>query len=64
MTGEDFCTLLAVRADGIASVVDLSPGADVAPALVRARRLLAEHASCVRVEIWRDGAMIEQIDRD
>jgi len=59
---DDVYTLLGVRRDGVASVVDLQPG-DVADARARAERLLREHDSCVAVEIWRDGGLIEKVAR-
>jgi hypothetical protein len=55
-------TLLGVRRDGVASVVDLvADGA--ANARARAEALLKEHASCEAVEVWRDGALIEKVLR-
>jgi hypothetical protein len=55
-------TLLGVRRDGIASVVDLvADGA--AAARHRATAMLKEHASCEAVELWCDGALIEKIER-
>lgn len=59
---DDVYTLLGVRRDGVASVVDLHPG-DVAGARARAQGLLREHESCVAVEIWRDGGLLEKIAR-
>jgi hypothetical protein len=59
---DDVFTLLGVRRDGVASVVDLQPG-EVADARRRAQRLLHEHDSCVAVEIWRDGSLIEKVAR-
>jgi hypothetical protein len=60
---EDFYTLLCVRPDGIASVVDVYPAREFAHVSRRAAALLAEHRSCERVEIWRDGALIEELAR-
>jgi len=60
---EQFYTLLGVRPDGVASVVDLVAASDLPYARDRARALLREHASCHLVEVWRDGAMIEQLAR-
>jgi hypothetical protein len=58
----DVFTLLGVRRDGIASIVDLvADGA--AAARHRAEALLAEHASCEAVEVWRDGGLVEKIRR-
>jgi len=58
----DVFTLLGVRPDGIASVVDL-----VADGATHARRraeaLLAEHASCEAVEVWRGGGLVEKVVR-
>lgn len=56
-------TLLGVRADGVASIVDLAPGGDLELARRRARALLSEHQSCRTVEIWLDGSLLEQHDR-
>jgi hypothetical protein len=56
-------TLLCVRADGIASVVDLVSADEMGPVRRRAEALLKEHASCDHVEVWRDGALLEQLDR-
>lgn len=60
---EEYCTLLCVRADGVAPVVDLAPWTDLANLQRRAKRLLAEHASCEAVEVWRDGALLERVVR-
>jgi hypothetical protein len=59
----DVFTLLGVRGDGVASVVDLVADA---PANVRRRAeaLLKEHASCEAVEVWRDGGFVEKILRN
>jgi hypothetical protein len=56
-------TLLCVRADGIASVVDLVTSHDMRTVRRRAEALLAEHRSCAQVEVWRDGALLEQLTR-
>jgi hypothetical protein len=58
---DEVYTLLGVRGDGIASVVDLV-ATDGNPR-GRAEALLREHASCEAVEIWRDGGLIEKIGR-
>ncbi|HEV2530883.1 hypothetical protein [Phenylobacterium sp.] len=55
-------TLLGVRRDGVASVVDLVAD-DVGAARRRAQALLKEHASCEAVELWRDGGLIEKLLR-
>ena len=60
---EQYFTLLGVRPDGIASVVDLVAAADVSAARLQAGALLREHLSCSVVEVWRDGALIEQLTR-
>jgi hypothetical protein len=60
---EDFYTLLCSRADGVAPVVDVLPTEDIEVARLRAQRLLVEHRSCERVEIWRDGALHEEVRR-
>lgn len=56
-------TLLCVRADGVASVVDLVATDDLHEVRYRAQALLREHRSCVHVEAWRDGALVEQFAR-
>ena len=60
---EDTFTLLGVRHDGVASVVDLMPAGELPEARGRARWLLAEHASCRLIEVWRGGALLEQLVR-
>lgn len=60
---DDTYTLLGVRADGVASVVDLVPASDLAFARQRALAMLAEHESCRSIEVWFDGSMVEQHDR-
>jgi len=60
---EQTFTLLGVRPDGVASVVDLVAAEDVSFARDRARALLREHQSCDTVEVWHDGAIIEQLTR-
>jgi hypothetical protein len=62
-TAEQHFTLLGVRPDGVASVVDLVAAEDVGIARSRARALLREHQSCHLVEVWRDGALVEQLSR-
>lgn len=62
ITTEDVYTLLGVRRDGIASVVDLVADGQ-ASARLRAEALLKEHASCEAVEVWRDGGLLEKIYR-
>lgn len=58
----DVITLLGVRRDGIATVVDLvAEGPEAARR--RAQAMLKEHASCEAVELWRDGALVEKIAR-
>jgi hypothetical protein len=61
-TEEQHYTLLGVRPDGVASVVDLIV-ADAGGARRRAEALLAEHRSCASVEVWRDGAIVVQLER-
>ena len=58
----DVFTLLGVRRDGVASVVDLVADGP-AGARRRAQALLKEHASCETVEVWRDGGLLEKIVR-
>ena len=59
---EEVYTLLGVRPDGVASVVDLVAD-DADRAHHRAAALLREHASCDAVEIWRDGVLVETVGR-
>lgn len=56
-------TLLGVRPDGIASVVDLVEAEDLGVALRQATALLREHLSCSLVEVWRDGVLVDQLGR-
>jgi hypothetical protein len=58
----DVYTLLGVRRDGVASVVDLVADGP-ADARHRAEALLKEHASCEAVEVWRAGGLVEKILR-
>jgi hypothetical protein len=58
----DVFTLLGVRRDGVASVVDLVADGPLS-ARSRAEALLKEHASCEAVEVWRDGALVEKVLR-
>jgi hypothetical protein len=58
----DVFTLLGVRRDGVASIVDLVADG-VATARERAQALLQEHASCEAVELWREGGLVEKILR-
>jgi hypothetical protein len=60
---EDFYTLLCVRSDGVASVVDLVAAPDLKTVRRRAQALLAEHLSAAHVEVWRDGSLLEQFER-
>lgn len=60
---DQYYTLLGVRPDGVASVVDLVAAADLLLARCRARALLREHQSCHLVEVWRDGALVDQLSR-
>jgi hypothetical protein len=60
---EQHFTLLGVRPDGVASVVDLVEAADMGAALRRATALLREHLSCSHVEVWRDGVLLDELAR-
>lgn len=60
---DDFYTLLCVRADGVASFVDVYAADDLATVRSHAEALLREHLSSRKVEVWRDGAMVVQLDR-
>jgi hypothetical protein len=61
MSAEVF-TLLGVRPDGVASVVDLV-GDGLMTARRRAQALLKEHASCEAVEVWQAGGLVETVLR-
>lgn len=63
VTNDEYYTLLGVRPDGVASVVDLVPSSDLPPVRDRAEALLREHASCTLVEVWREGSLIEKLAR-
>lgn len=60
---DEVCTLVCLRADGVAPVVDLAPWTDLSLLRSRALRLLREHASCEAVELWRGGALVESVRR-
>jgi hypothetical protein len=60
---DDSVTLLGVRADGVAAVLDLTDAQDMVLIRARAHRLLAEHASCELVEVWRGSALLVQLGR-
>ena len=62
-SSDEFYTLLCVRADGVASFVDVFPARDAKQVRRRGEALLHEHRSCEKVEIWRDGALVEELDR-
>jgi hypothetical protein len=55
-------TLLGVRQDGVASVVDLAADGP-ADARRRAEALLKEHASCEAVEVWQGGGLVDRVLR-
>lgn len=58
---EAFYTLLGVRPDGVAPVIQMTPAATRARAVEEARSFLAEHRSCAWVEVWKDGALVELV---
>jgi hypothetical protein len=60
---ETYYTLLCVRPDGVASVVDLVAAEDMDLLRRRAEALLREHRSCRAVEVWRGGVLLEEIER-
>jgi hypothetical protein len=60
---EEMITLLGVRLDGVATVVDLMPADNAHNIHCRAQWLLREHASCHTIEVWRGGALVEQLGR-
>jgi len=60
---EEVFTLLGVRGDGVASIVDLVAGEGLPAVRSRANWLLKEHASCRVVEVWRGGALVEELAR-
>jgi hypothetical protein len=62
-SSDEFYTLLCVRADGVASFVDVFPAPELTQVRRRAEALLREHRSSEKVEIWRDGALVEELDR-
>lgn len=60
---DTYYTLLAVRADGVAPVVDLLEADGDHSPHDRAADLLKEHASCEIVEVWRGGVLVERLGR-
>jgi hypothetical protein len=63
MVADEFCTLLCVRADGVAPVVDMAPWTELGGIRRYAERLLREHRSCEAVEVWRGGILVTRVDR-
>jgi hypothetical protein len=62
-SADDVFTLLGVRGDGVASVVDLMAADSLSDVLSRAQWLLKEHASCSVIEVWCGGALLEECAR-
>lgn len=62
-TDDDYFTLLGVRTDGTASVVDLMLVVEQISLRDRADAMLAEHASCQSVEVWRGAVLVEKFQR-
>ncbi|MDP3173800.1 MAG: hypothetical protein Q8M88_05140 [Phenylobacterium sp.] len=60
--GEDYYTLLGVRADGVASVIEVLMAA-MPSVRHKADSLLAEHASCVHVEVWKGATLVDRFAR-
>jgi hypothetical protein len=60
---DDYYTLLGIRADGAASVVDLVLVSEGDMLTDRADALLAEHASCHQVEVWRGSDLVKRFER-
>ena len=60
---EIFYTLLGVRSDGVASIIDLVAARHQEVFRRHAQALLREHLSCTVVEVWRDGALVDQLMR-
>lgn len=58
---EAIYTLLGVRQDGVAPVIQMTPAEGPAEALSEARSFLAEHRSCCFVEVWKDGALVDTV---
>jgi hypothetical protein len=60
---DDYFTLLGVRPDGTASIVDLMLVGEQATLRRRVEAMLAEHASCQSVEVWRGALLVETFER-
>lgn len=56
-------TLLGVRDDGVASVVDMIAAESLVTVRRFAEALLREHQSCSLVEVWRDATLVDQLAR-
>ncbi|HEV2531965.1 hypothetical protein [Phenylobacterium sp.] len=56
-------TLVGLRADGVAPVVDIRPASEADGGLRAGAAFLAEHASCSKVEIWLDGQILTTLSR-
>ena len=61
--GDDYYTLLCVRADGVAPIVDLFLADAKGSVRARALAMLDEHASCDSVEVWRGAVLVERFRR-
>jgi hypothetical protein len=56
-------TLVGLRADGIAPMVDIRPVGEADGGLRAGAAFLAEHASCDRVEVWLNGELLTTLSR-
>jgi hypothetical protein len=56
-------TFYPCRADGSSTAFESFELANTAAAMVRARRVLEEHASAVRVVIWKDERRVGVVER-
>jgi hypothetical protein len=60
---ENVYTLVGLRADGVAPVVDIRPVGEADGGASAGAAFLAEHASCNRVEVWLDGRLLTTLAR-
>ena len=57
-------TFLCLRPDGVEAHLDLLFAEAEAQVRAHAQRLLGEHRSCDRVEVWRDATCVLMLSRE
>ena len=57
-------TFLCLRPDGVEAHLDLLVAESEAQVRVHAKKLLSEHRSCDRIEVWRDAVCVLMLSRE